>query len=94
MILKRDKVVKVLFAVVPLCESCSFFGTEQRRSCKNDKRLKRYKTKGAMNEMRLARNEIGKNLSLTERRKSHPNGMRLKWNKMKRYAEQNKTLTE
>ncbi len=44
--------------------------------------------------MRLARNEIGKNLCLTERRKSHPNGMRLKWNKMKRYAEQNKTLTE
>jgi hypothetical protein len=44
--------------------------------------------------MRLAMDEIGKNLSLTEWRKSHPNGMRLKWNKMKRYAEQNKTLTE
>jgi hypothetical protein len=33
--------------------------------------------------MRLEQNEIGKNLSLTERRKSCPNGTRLKKNETK-----------
>jgi hypothetical protein len=46
-------------------------------------RLKQNKTKGTMKEMRLKRNEIGKNLSLTEWTKSHLNSMRLKWNDTK-----------
>ncbi len=36
-----------------------------------------------MNEMRLEHNQIGKNLSFTEWRKSYPNGTKLKWNIVK-----------
>jgi hypothetical protein len=35
-----------------------------------------WKTKGAMNKMRLEQNEIGKNLSLTKQKKSRSNSAR------------------
>jgi hypothetical protein len=56
---------------------------EQRRSYQNSMRLKRSKTKGAMNKMRLEQNEIGKIFSHTERRKSLTNGIKLRWDKTK-----------
>jgi hypothetical protein len=43
--------------------------------------------------LRLEQNEIGKHLSLIEKRICRPNFTRFKWNE-ERYAEQNETLIE
>ncbi len=71
MILYRDKAIEVCLQPF-CCVNLLHFLPESIRSGQNGTKLEQKKTKGAMNKMKLKQNEIGKNLSRAEWRKSHP----------------------